>query len=313
MKKKTLCILAALAFAGCTYDDRQAYNPEERLMFQPGMYMHMSHDGVECFSRDMTFAVKAWSLPLGCGWNDMSGSAIEFLPLSTAHCCETVITDTLIEESRNDLLWMVDEEVMWPPHDETLAFMAYSPANAACECDPEKGVTYSTDITEEQVDLLYSLPCSDRNKVEHGWIVPLRFCHSLCRMDFRVKNRVAKDEKITVKNITVDAVKNKGRFTSLPSPKWQLGSSLVPLCIFDGSEEVEQEPQKIGRYWFVPPQTLETEITVEYEYTTREQTSITQRLKTVPVNTTLKPGLTYTYTLSIGIDDVRFLQEVFED
>ena len=313
MKREALCILAALALSGCTYDDNQAYNPEKRLMFQPGMYMHMSHDDVECFSPDMTFAVKAWSLPRGCQWGDMCGNAIEFLPLSTAYCCEAVVTDTLIEENRKDLLWTIEEEVMWPPHNETLAFIAYSPATAVCGCDTESGVTYSTDITEDQTDLLYSQPCSDRNKVEHGWVVPLQFCHSLCRVDFRVSSRVSKDERITVKSITINALRHKGTFTSLPEPRWKLDASMVSLTFFEGSEEVGHEPQKIGCYWLVPPQMLDTEVTVEFEYTTAAQTSITQKLSTRPLEVMLKPGFTYTYTLSIGIDDVRFLQEILEN
>jgi hypothetical protein len=62
------------------------------------------------------------------------------------------------------------------------------------------------------------------------------------------------------------------------------------------------------------PQVLDTYVTVEFDYTTFAGTTITQTLKTTnPIKTALQPGRTYTYTLSVGIDDVLFLQELIEE
>ena len=72
-------------------------------------------------------------------------------------------------------------------------------------------------------------------------------------------------------------------------------------------------PEPIGTVWLMVPQKLDTKISVEFQYTTFANTTITQVIKTVPMKTTLENGRDYTYTLSVGIDDVKFLQELIED
>ena len=54
-------------------------------------------------------------------------------------------------------------------------------------------------------------------------------------------------------------------------------------------------------------------VSVEYEYRTASDTGFTTTLKTCALQTNLKPGRHYTYTLSVGIDDVKFLLEIIED
>ena len=54
-------------------------------------------------------------------------------------------------------------------------------------------------------------------------------------------------------------------------------------------------------------------MTVEYEYRTSANTGFTLVLKTCDLQTNLKPGRHYTYTLAVGIDEVQFLLEIIED
>ena len=62
------------------------------------------------------------------------------------------------------------------------------------------------------------------------------------------------------------------------------------------------------------PQALNTYVTVEFEYINFDGGTISQTLQTAsPLKTVLQPGYNYTYTLSVGIDDVLFLQEVIEE
>ena len=140
--------------------------------------------------------------------------------------------------------------------------------------------------------------------------MPLTFAHALCRMDLRMEHRVNNDEKITIKSISIDGVLHKGTFSSLHDPQWNLDDSFAGFTLFEGSKELEKTPEPIGRYLLLPPQKLATAITVEFEYTTAMQTSITQILKTIIMTTELKAGRTYTYTLSVGVDDVKFQQEI---
>lgn len=311
--KKVFYILASLTLAACIHDEPLEHNPELALMFQPSMYMHMSDDSVEYYPDEQPFAVRAWQLPRGMQWDEASSEAVEFLPTTTAYCSEVRITDTLDTYGVYDKLWTIDENPVWPSHDETLTFIAYSPAAAAqCTCDPVDGVVHTMDIREEQTDFLFSIPCSDRHKIKNGWIVPIIFDHALCRMDLKVSHRVAADEKITVKSIVIDSVLCKGTFRSLPSPHWTLNDTVTSFAFYEGSKEITSKPTEIGKYLLLPPQQLATAITVEYDYTTAMQTTITQKHSTVLMGATLRAGQTYTYRLSIGIDDVKFLHEIIE-
>ena len=140
-------------------------------------------------------------------------------------------------------------------------------------------------------------------------------------MRFRVKNRVDntgaldplnRPDKITINKITIDGVKHSGSFSSLPSPKWILDDDVAPLPIFEGKYLTAGVPEPIGNIWLMVPQKFDTTITVDFCYTTFANTTITQEIKTVPLKTTLENGRDYTYTLSVGIDDVKFLQELID-
>lgn len=311
---KRLFILAAIALASCTYDDAEDYNPQMRLMFQPGMYMHVAHEEVERFPTEQSIAVRAWSLPDTSTWEQATHQAIEYIPLQEARSREVFITDTTLRETVKDTLWVITENTMWPSKNEHLTFMAFSPFGAECSCNIEEGITYTVNTLKNQTDLLYTAPHSNRNKINNGWVVPLRFQHALCRMDFRIKHRVADNEKITVTKITVDEVHNQGTFKSLSTPQWELETQLEPLTFFEGTREIAPLPDKIGHYWLLIPQQLDTRVTVEYTYTNAAGNTIAQKLKTTQrLRTNLAAGQTYTYTLSVGIDDIKFLQEIIED
>lgn len=309
-----LIVIAAVLLSGCTIDDAEDYNPQMRLMFQPEMYMHVAHEDVERFNTKETFAVRAWVLPDTMVWEQAAHIAKEYMPLMEARSKEVLVTDTSLRNTVKDTLWVVPENVIWPSKYENLTFMAFSPFIAGCSCDMENGITYKTNTLINQTDLLYTAPHSNLNKINNGWVVPLRFQHALCRMDFRIKHRVADNEKITVTKITVDEVHNQGTFKSLSTPQWELETQLEPLTFFEGTREIAPLPDKIGHYWLLIPQQLDTRVTVEYTYTNAAGNTIAQKLKTTQrLRTNLAAGQTYTYTLSVGIDDIKFLQEIIED
>ena len=108
-------------------------------------------------------------------------------------------------------------------------------------------------------------------------------------------------------------MKHRGSFCSLPSPSWTLDDDKQALEIFDGSFLTSGVPEPIGTMWLMVPQTFDTTVSVEFQYTTVEETTITQRMYTVPLTATIEPGRDYIYTLSVGIDDVLFLKERLEE
>ena len=311
MKHVTL-ILTMLMLSACAWDAAQIHNPELRLMFQPDMLMHVASEGVGNFPEEQSIGVIAWKLQEGESWNEGAQDSEQYLTLCEACSRKVDITDMPSHRTVSDVLWVIDSQPVWPDWDESLTFMAFSPYCAECGCDCTKGVTYGTDIMQDQTDLLYTAPMADRQKLRDGWVVPLHFEHALCEISFRVKNRVADNESIKVRSISLDGVRHKGSFASLASPQWTLDESKTGLDIFEGEFETGHEPEPIGRTWLMIPQELETQVSVEYQYTTFADTYIVQNLKTVALKTRLEAGKSYVFTLSVGIDDVKFLTELIE-
>lgn len=310
MKKLVFIFVAMLLLAGCTIEAPIVYDPELRLVFLPEVYRHLTDEDETVYPETQDFYVCAWS------------EDKEWLELSRAYSQEVVITDTLRKTQATDVLWAFGQNVMWPSKNQPLSFSAYSPCDEQCAVSQDKGVQWSTDVLQEQVDLLYSHVEVDRRGNVDGNVVHLPFSHALCQLRFRVKNRVDntgaldplnRPDKITVNKITIDGVKHSGSFCSLPSPQWTLDDDKAPLPVFEGTYQTAGVPEPIGTAWLMVPQEFDTAITVDFCYTTFANTTITQVIKTVPLKTRLENGRDYIYTLSVGIDDVKFLQELIED
>lgn len=274
------------------------------------MYSHVYDEGVDDYPADQDFVVSAWV------------GETSLFEMQKAFSREVVLTDSSRKIHVSDILWAFAEEMNWPGKNEKVSFIAYSPYGEDCEISECNGVKWSTDVLENQTDLLYAYTKVDRRSNVDGNVVNLSFNHALCQIEFKVKNRVDNEgytdeqrrpDKITLKKITLDGVMHKGVFWSLPSVQWILQESKAPLPIFEGTFLTGGLPEQVGTVWLMVPQELDTTVTVEFQYTTFANTTITQEIKTVPLKTTIEPGRKYTYTLSIGIDDVKFLPEIIED
>ena len=299
--KKTVLIFAAAILTGCALDRQNDYDVEYALEFQPAMYMHVATDGTDRFPADRTFGICAWSLPERDAWEDDNSKADVYLPVKEA----VPMSDGKV--------WAFDEPVLWPAKNRHLTFLAYSPYDAAAECSVEEGVCFgNVDVLEDQTDLLYTEPLADMDKADCGGVVTVPFRHALCSMNFRVKNRVADDEKIILKKIILDAARHCGDFRSMPDPRWTLDARTARFVFFDGDYQTGHQPSEIGDNILMIPQALETPVTVVYEFVTHAGTSITQELKTTLLQKELLPGKNYTFTITVGIDDVKFLVEIIE-
>ena len=305
-------ILTLLAISGCTLDDAQENDPELELMFQPDMLMQVTPEGVGNFPQEQSIGISAWKLHEDIGWKEGAEEAEAYLTLCEASSKEVQIIDTVSQRPVSDVLWVIDNQPIWPNVNEHLTFMAFSPYSSDYYCDRFNGVTCDIDILRDQTDILYTDPVADRHKLRNGWVVPLHFKHALCEISFRVKNRVADDEDIVIQSISIDGVHHKGTFASLADPQWTLDESTDAWEIFEGEFETEQDPKLIGRTWLMLPQELDSQVNVKFKYTTFAETSINQSLKTISLKTHLQAGKSYVFTLSVGIDDVKFLTELIE-
>ncbi len=302
MLKTFYIIVLAFAFSGCTFDSPDEYNPQLNLMFQPGMYMHIAHDYVERFPTDSDFAVRGWMQPQGS----------EYLPLSVAHSSEVFVTDTTLRDTAKDTLWVISGHLKWPSTENTLSFLAYSPYSPKVSCDLKNGISYSTDILQDQTDFLYTETIEERHKVKDGWIVPVRFEHALSRIDVAVKHNLPDNEDIIVREIFLERVYSSGTFSSFAQPKWHTDTEVAQLDFFAGTYDAGPTLEPVGRYWFVIPQTLNTIFTVKYFYMNAGGHPVYQERSTKPVRTQLEAGKNYTYEFTIGPEEVKFIQEIID-
>jgi hypothetical protein len=299
--KRFIIILSALAAAGCTMNRQNLYDPEVGMSFQPAMLMHVAEDDAERYPADQSFGVSAWSLPDEKQWNGNSADA-------------TLYIDALEAKPIDELNWCCDEKLVWPSVLENLTFMSWSPYSAGQQCDNEDGVRFEiNDILTEQTDILYTDPLQDICKIECGGVVTIPFRHALCQMSICVKNRVFETEKIIVKDVVMDRIAGSGTFSSLKDPQWQTDEDKVSVTFLDEPFQTGAHPEPAGRKWLLIPQEINTPLTVEFSFTVETGETITQRLKTIPLKMRLEAGKSYIMTLSIGIDDVKFLEEIIKD
>ena len=299
--KRFIIILSALAAAGCTVNRQNLFDPEVGMSFQPAMLMHVSEDDAERYPKDQSFGVSAWSLPDEKQWNSNSAEASLYI-------------DALEAKPIDELNWSCDEKLIWPSVQENLTFLSWSPYDAGKGCDNVEGVRFEiNDILTEQTDILYSDPLQDICKIECGGVVTIPFRHALCQMSICVKNRVYETEKIIVKEVVMERIAGSGTFNSLNDLQWQTGEDNVSITFLDESFQTGSHPEPVGKKWLLIPQEIDTPLIVEFSFSVESGETITQRLKTIPLKMRLEAGKSYIMTLSIGIDDVKFLKEIIKD
>ncbi|MGN0188119.1 MAG: fimbrillin family protein [Candidatus Cryptobacteroides sp.] len=298
LRISVLTLLSAL-LAACAIERRDPNDPDVALSFQPAMYMQMDGEWQGDYPEDRPFGVWAWSLDADKEWGSDSASAEVFLENE--------------EISPSSLgLWCSQTPVLWPPRDRNLTFIAGSPYSRVDACSKENGIEFrDVDLTCDRTDLLYTVLQTDLNKISGGGNVTMPFSHALCQVSFRVKNRgtVSEKEQIRIRKIGLSSVLCKGSFRSLPEPFWTTEDQTCDLTFFEGDFLSDILPTDIGQSFLVIPQKLDTTVDVVYEYHTAAGTYITCH-SSCPLTASLLPGRRYIYTLTAGIDDVKFMTEV---
>lgn len=299
--KRLLLISVALIAAGCTIDRRGINDPDVALEFQPAMYMHVAQEGVERYPQGQPFGVCSWKLPDGADWKESSSESQEYL------------REQEVSMSGQNV-WSCPGTPLWPSKEWDLTFIAYSPYISAGGCTREQGVIYQLDdFRNDQTDFLYTSALENLDKTESGGVVTVPFRHALSQIEFRVKNTVSTDEVLTVRKISIDKIVAGGEFESLREPQWVTEGEPVELVFFEGSFVTGGLPEYIGRDWLVIPQTLDARVVVEFDFTDRYGKTVERKAETRALNLKLKPGSRYSLTLSIGMNDVKFLKEIIEN
>ena len=302
MKKIVRILVLALAVAlldACLTERRESFDPDVTLTFQPAMYMQMDGEWMGDYPAGRPFGVWAWSLQADKEWKN------------DAELAEPFLENEEIAPSY-DLYWAPFRPVLWPSRSKRLTIIAGSPFSKVAACTKEKGIEYrNVDMTLDQTDLLYTVPQTDLDKVSSGGNVTMPFSHALCQVAFKVKN-IGTDsdgDKFNVLKIEIASALCKGDFRSLPEPTWTTGQETATFTFLDGNETTDTMAKQLGQSVLLIPQRMNTTVDVTYEYHTAQGTYITFT-NSCPLQADLRAGRRYTYTLALGIGEVKFVSDV---
>lgn len=213
MKTLTKCLVALLLLFlpfACTEEER-GVAPAVELSFSPAINASTrALEGV--YPADEPFEVWAFALPEGKHWNTdaaaaatlAAGSSVEFngecwVPVPALECQAT----------------------------SSLTCFAIAPQGIASDFSLEKGVTIKDFDVTSGILPLFAGPIADYNVYNTQGCIALPFVHALSKVEFCVRS--VSDSTIIVKSLTVDGVKYKGSFESLPTPHWSAGDET--MCV----------------------------------------------------------------------------------
>lgn len=315
-----LATAVAAAAGACVKEDRERHDPIVRLAFEPVLHAHVrsvvgagTSEAAECAERSaaavvrsddsgdaagMSFGVSAWQFPEEQKWETDQESAQRFLDAARL--------------VRDGEVWLPESGDDWPSNRYTLTCIGFAPYEAAAGCDATNGVRFEeVDTSTDPGDLRYTQPQTDLVKSHNGGVVTLPLVQALCEVDFRVRGvNGYEDTEVYVRSITLDEVGIRGDFRSLPAPTWTLHGANAPLTLFEGEIQLEYTPQKAGQTRRLIPQTLNSTVTVEYEFLAPTGARLPQTDTTEPVKRTLEAGRHYTFTLAISPAGAEVIPEL---
>ena len=284
----------------CIKDNEDILDYDVTLSFNPAIYSPVKSTVYSIYPVNIPFGVTAYTHSKGLRMNEERTETESFL------------YNEKVEPS--DGQWVPESKCNWPHVSKTLTCIAYSPFGVADECNFESGITFkNVDMEKSQEVILYTEPVENIHKSIYGGGGALPFKHALAGVSIRVKNLVDLKEKILIKGVRMLGVKYKGDFRSLPTPEWQLEEDETDLEFYKGESEIPQAPTDLGNGFMILPQVLNSCFEVDFSYHTSSGTYIEHTLKSRDIGTLIEPGRNYIYTLSIGIDEVKFMLEVIDN
>ena len=133
---------------------------------------------------------------------------------------------------------------------------------------------------------------------------------ALCEVSFRVRG-VSEYEtaRIYVRSISLENVKLKGSFHSLPNPSWDLQNLTGEINFFEGDWPVDYSPQEIGETRRIIPQDLDASLRIAYDVVAPSQDRIPEEVFGLEIKRSLSAGHQYTFTLAVSTSGVEVIQE----
>ena len=274
-----LLLAAALGcLCSCTRAQRDTYDPEVELRFDPVLLVATRSDGR--FPEDRDFGVRLWDYSPG----DETPSWNGFLPLTKI--------------SFDGTKWSPASSMLWPASSRRIAVQAHFPYGRADAMDLENGICFrDVDVERDQTDLLYSDLLRNLSK-DDGGVIHIPFRHALCFVDITLRTNAQAAEKVVVKNVSLLNVGTKGNFRSLPEPGWTLSGERHGIELFHGNETLGPLHRTIVSGIPMIPQVLDAPLHVTIEFTGTEGFTRTISVDSPPLNKRLECGRHYTLSLS---------------
>lgn len=302
MKKTFYRILLTAAIlptvgSGCVNEEREHHDPVVQLAFEPVMHAQVRAGETPDNTENNSFGVSAWTLGQTKNWSSESENAEPFLD-----------REKLL---RDGVFWYPESKPDWPPYQYNLACIGFAPFDAVTQCDNSQGVVFDdVDTSTDPGDLRYTLPQANLSKKQNGGVVTLPMIPALCEVSFRVRG-VSEYEtaRIFVRSISLENVKLKGSFHSLPNPSWELKDATGAINFFEGDWPVGYSPQVIGETRRIIPQDLDASLRIAYDVVAPSQDRIPEEVFGLEIKRSLSAGHQYTFTLAVSTSGVEVIQE----
>ena len=198
---------------------------------------------------------------------------------------------------------LLDDSGIWHPAEPyswkenyPLDFYAASPL-AYASFDSEKGICFESYDTAMDYELLYSEPVLEREAGQTLGLVSLTFQRPMSLLRIYIKQELLSSSGILIKSLTVDGLKHKGSFNSLPQPLWTLEGEAEPYELWVG--ELESPTSQVDLCEsYVLPQSAQLDFTLLCDVWTGVSSLKEQELSgTVYLNMT--PGKLYELYLTV--------------
>lgn len=150
----------------------------------------------------------------------------------------------------DDGLWRPAEPYSWKENCP-LDFYAASPLGYA-SFDREKGICFNSYDSSLDYDLLYAEPVLEKKAEKTMGFVSLTFKRPVSLMRIYIKQELLDPSGILIKSLTVDGLKHKGSFVSLPQPRWSLEGEAESLVLWSGELESPVEQVELCESYVLP-------------------------------------------------------------
>lgn len=151
---------------------------------------------------------------------------------------------------RNNGLWYPVAQYDWK-EGLALDFYAASPMGYA-RFDSEKGVCFDSYDISLGYDLLYVEPVLGWKAEQTMGLVSLTFKRAMSLVRVYLKEELPSSSVLLVKNLSVDGLKHKGSFCSLPEPHWTMEGESAPLLLWEGQLDSFEEQVPLCESYVLP-------------------------------------------------------------